>query len=183
MRLPYRIWLLAAIRPGIPTKSTQRSATRRCHRFREGSGFADDRVAQYANPFDLDLHNVARLHPYRRFASRADATRRTGHDDIAGTKRHNGRLVGDLPCNPVDHYLCGGALHFPAVQPRDERHDDAIRNFFCSRHPRYARNSCRAPIVACVSASRGSMHRCSRHNRQYVSMRRTRRCGAPRGRS
>src|SRR5262245_7700381 len=57
---------------------------------------AFDRVDQHADALDVDLADVARLHPHRvRLARVADARGRAGEDDVAGLERDALGDVGD----------------------------------------------------------------------------------------
>src|SRR5512144_1729122 len=82
---------------------------------RRGGDLVLDWIAQHADAGDLDLDDVAILHPERRRAVGADATGGAGHDDVAGDEFGKGRAVGDQG-GDVEHEVrdwCG--LHLYAV--------------------------------------------------------------------
>src|SRR6266508_2029780 len=55
-----------------------------------------DRVRQHADPLDVDLADVALLHPHRvGLAGMADARRRAGEYDVAGLERDALGHIGD----------------------------------------------------------------------------------------
>jgi hypothetical protein len=60
------------------------------------SGFVCDDIPEHAEAFDLDLDDVAGLHPKWRLAPRTDATRRSADDDVAGLEPRKGGAIFDL---------------------------------------------------------------------------------------
>src|SRR5260221_7235454 len=89
---------------------------------RSGASAVRNRVFQYADLVDLDLHLVAGLHPDRRRAPRADAAGSAGDQHVAGLKRRPGRAVLDDLRDLEDHLLGSGVLHPLAVEAAGERH-------------------------------------------------------------
>src|SRR5581483_9507496 len=76
-----------------------------------------NRIAQYADAFDLDLADVAAFHPDRRLARMPDAGRRAGDQDVAGLERHRLRDIGDRFGDEKHHVVGIVGLHHLAVQP------------------------------------------------------------------
>ena len=56
-------------------------------RFGSDGQLINDRIDQHAEAFELDLADVARLHPQRRLPSEAYARGRAGDDDVARLER------------------------------------------------------------------------------------------------
>src|SRR5262245_19867961 len=64
-----------------------------------------DRVAQDSDPFDLDLADVALLHPHRWLARAADTGRRSCDDDVARLERHSLADIGQRLGHREHHVL------------------------------------------------------------------------------
>src|SRR5579859_2312739 len=75
-----------------------------------------DGVAQQPDAVDLDLDDVARLHPQRRGSAGADAARRARHDDVARLEPREFRAILDLARDIENHLADGRVLHDLAVE-------------------------------------------------------------------
>src|SRR5262249_39724549 len=73
------------------------------------------RVAEDAQPADLDLDPAAPLEPHLRVARDAHARRRAGIDQVARQQRHHLRDVADQVLDAEDHLFGVAVLHRLAV--------------------------------------------------------------------
>src|SRR4051812_37961824 len=94
-----------------------------------------DAVLEDANPVDLDLDLVARLHPYGRGASRADAAGGARDEHVARNERGPRRDVLDDLRDLEDHLLGAGVLHALAVQAARQGQGGAGRDLVGAHHP------------------------------------------------
>ena len=124
------------------------------------SGLGDDRVAQRADALDLDLEEVAGLHPHRRRARLADAGRRAHHDARRRVPASCSRTAARW--SRRRRRSCRGVrvLHHLAVQAALDAqarwHPAAVRRRSPApgRSRRWRRSSCRWSTAACASGSR-----------------------------
>src|SRR5690242_3640295 len=80
----------------------------------------DDRIAQDGELLDLDLDDIAGLHPERWSALGAHAAGRAADDDVTGLEPGESRAIFDLPRDIEDHVLDLRFLHDLPVEAGDE---------------------------------------------------------------
>src|SRR5271169_2808004 len=85
---------------------------------------------------DLDLDDIARLHPQGRLAGKADPLRRTGRDHVACHQRRPIRAVRDQGRDVEDQIVDPGVLDLSAVEPRHQMEPRRVRNLVGGDDPR-----------------------------------------------
>src|SRR5438105_3824436 len=76
-----------------------------------GSTLGDDRIAQYADPaVDLDLDDIARLHPQGRLAGKSNPFRGAGRNHVALHQRRPVRAVRNQGRDVEDQIIDPGVL-------------------------------------------------------------------------